>query len=445
MSTIVCKFGGSSLADASGFRKAREILLADPQRRYVVPSAPGKRHSGDEKITDLLYRCYAKVEKGEDFSDIFEKIAARYIGIAEELGMDFDPRPLLEETKARILSVHTPDFVASRGEYLNGVLLSKFLGWDFLDAAQVMHFDKQGNFAAEWTNRALGEELKAHEHAVIPGFYGAFPDGSVRTFSRGGSDISGAVVARAAQAELYENWTDVSGFLMADPRIVENPKGIEMLTYRELRELSYMGATVLHEDAIFPVHKAGIPTNIRNTNDPSHPGTMIVSREEDVKSRQPITGIAGHKNFSLISIEKAMMNAELGFGRRVLQAVEEFGISFEHLPTGIDTMCVIISDKELNLHRDKLINRLSDICQPDHIEISSGLALIATVGQGMVRTRGTAARLFNALYKANVNVRMIDQGSSELNIIVGVDGEEFETAVRAIYKAFIEEGPAQGV
>ncbi len=291
----------------------------------------------------------------------------------------------------------------------------------------------------------MGEELKAHEHAVIPGFYGAFPDGSVRTFSRGGSDISGAVVARAAQAELYENWTDVSGFLMADPRIVENPKGIEMLTYRELRELSYMGATVLHEDAIFPVHKAGIPTNIRNTNDPSHPGTMIVSREEDVKSRQPITGIAGHKNFSLISIEKAMMNAELGFGRRVLQAVEEFGISFEHLPTGIDTMCVIISDKELNLHRDKLINRLSDICQPDHIEISSGLALIATVGQGMVRTRGTAARLFNALYKANVNVRMIDQGSSELNIIVGVDGEEFETAVRAIYKAFIEEGPAQGV
>ncbi len=435
--TIVCKFGGSSLADASGFQKAKDILLADARRRYVVPSAPGRRFDGDDKVTDLLYRCYQQVEKGESCAQTFAKIAQRYAGIARDLGLALDVAALLENTRADIERVRTPDFAASRGEYLNGVLLAAYLGWDFIDAADVVRFDKQGAFAAEWTNRVLSEELKGHAHAVIPGFYGAFPDGGVRTFSRGGSDISGAVVARAAQAALYENWTDVSGFLMADPRIVEAPAGIERLTYRELRELSYMGATVLHEDAIFPVHKAGIPTNIRNTNDPAHPGTMIVDSMGEAQYRYPITGIAGHKNFSLISIEKAMMNAELGFGRRVLQAVEEFGISFEHLPTGIDTMCVVVAESDLNRYRDKLINRIGELCQPDHIEISSGLALIATVGQGMVRTRGTAAKLFTALYRAGVNVRMIDQGSSELNIIVGVDGEEFEAAVRAIYDAFV--------
>ncbi|NLF26406.1 MAG: aspartate kinase [Clostridiales bacterium] len=438
MNTRVCKFGGSSLADAGGFRRARDILLSDPRRRFVVPSAPGKRFSADEKVTDLLYRCYAEVEKGEGCERTFERVAERYLEIASDLGVAFDMRALLDETKEAIGRIRTPDFAASRGEYLNGVLLSKYLGWDFIDAAGCVRFDKRGQFAPELTNRVLAEELKRHENAVIPGFYGAFPDGSVRTFSRGGSDISGAVVARAAAAELYENWTDVSGFLMADPRIVENPKGIEKLTYKELRELSYMGATVLHEDAIFPVHREGIPTNIRNTNEPDHPGTMIVNGPEEIRYKYPITGIAGHRNFSLISIEKAMMNAELGFGRRVLQAVEEFGISFEHLPTGIDTMCVIISDKQLNACRDRLINRLSEICQPDHIEISSGLALIATVGQGMVRTRGTAAKLFTALYRAKVNVRMIDQGSSELNIIIGVDNVDFEVAVRAIYDIFVK-------
>ncbi len=438
MDTRVCKFGGSSLADASGFRKVRDILLTDPRRRYAVPSAPGKRFSGDEKVTDLLYRCYADVEKEGACSISFQKVAERYLLIADELGLDFDMRPLLNEVRDNICRLRTPDYAASRGEYLNGVLLAKYLGWDFIDAASVVRFDRKGAFAPELTNRVLSEELKKHERAVIPGFYGAFPDGAVRTFSRGGSDISGAAVARAAEAALYENWTDVSGFLMADPRVVDNPRGIDCLTYRELRELSYMGATVLHEDAIFPVHRAGIPTNIRNTNDPEHPGTLIVDSAEDGDRRCPITGIAGHKNFSLISIEKAMMNAELGFGRRVLLALEEFGISFEHLPTGIDTMCVIVSDKALNRHRDKLINRINDLCRPDHIEISSGLALIATVGLGMVRTLGTAARLFGALYSANVNVRMIDQGSSELNIIVGVDGEDFETAVRAIYNAFVE-------
>ena len=439
MSTIVCKFGGSSLADAGGFEKAKNILLADARRRYVVPSAPGRRFDGDDKVTDLLYRCYQRVERGESCAEEFAKVADRYRQIARELGLAFDLEALLESTCREIERVRTPDFAASRGEYLNGVLLANYLGWDFIDAARVVRFDKQGAFAAEWTNRTMREELKNHERAVIPGFYGAFPDGGVRTFSRGGSDISGALVARAAEAELYENWTDVSGFLMADPRIVENPAGIERLTYRELRELSYMGATVLHEDAIFPVHKAGIPTNIRNTNDPDHPGTMIVDAVRDVRYRYPITGIAGHKNFSLISIEKAMMNAELGFGRRVLQAVEENGISFEHLPTGIDTMCVVCHERALDGKRDKLVHRIYELTDPDSVEIHSGLALIATVGRGMVRSKGTSARLFNALQRAGINVRMIDQGSSELNIIVGVDNLDFENAVRAIYRAFVTE------
>ena len=301
----------------------------------------------------------------------------------------------------------------------------------------MIKFDRRGTFASEWTNEMLMKALEDHPRAVIPGFYGSYPNGEVHTFSRGGSDVSGAIVARAAQAEMYENWTDVNGFLMADPRVVENPRCIHRLTYRELRELSYMGATVLHEEAIFPVHKAGIPTNIRNTNAPEEPGTLIVAQPNEESYATPITGIAGHKDFTLITIDKAMMNSEYGFGRRVLQALEDFDVSFEHLPTGIDTMCVVVSDKELAGRKDQIIQHIKQTCQPDTIEVQSGLALIATVGYGMVRTRGTAARLFKALYDADVNVRMIDQGSSELNIIVGVDVADFETAMRAIYKAFV--------
>ncbi len=440
MGIKVAKFGGSSLCDAEHFRKVRNILLSDPDRRYVVPSAPGKRFDDDIKITDMLYQCYNLVERNQNHEALFGKIADRYREIVRELDMDFDIDGLLSETCEEIRRQKSPDFTASRGEYLNGILLAEYLGWDFIDAREVIKFDRQGNFASEWTNEVLTDVLKAHPKAVIPGFYGSYPNGEVHTFSRGGSDISGAIVARAAQAELYENWTDVSGFLMADPRIVENPKCIRELTYRELRELSYMGATVLHEDAIFPVHKAGIPTNIRNTNQPEEPGTMIVTQPTSGRSQyQHITGIAGHKNFTLITIDKAMMNAEFGFGRRVLQALEDFGVSFEHLPTGIDTMSVVVSDKDLMKRKDQIIQRIEQLCQPDSIEINSGIALIATVGHGMVRTPGTAAKLFNALYEAGVNIRMIDQGSSEMNIIVGVNLEDFETAMRAIYNAFVKD------
>lgn len=436
MGIKVVKFGGSSLADANMFRRVKEIILSDPTRAYVVPSAPGKRSAEDEKITDLLYKCYACVERKEPYEPIFEIIAQRYLDIATELQLSLNMQALLDETCAEIKR-NNRDFAASRGEYLNGRMLADYLGWDFIDAADVVKFDRHGNLASEWTNELVRDALRAHPCAVIPGFYGSYPNGEVHTFSRGGSDISGAIVARAANADIYENWTDVSGFLMADPRIVDNPQLIRRLTYRELRELSYMGANVMHEDAIFPVHRAGIPTNIRNTNDPSHPGTLITIQPAPDANGTSITGIAGHKNFTLISIEKAMMNAEIGFGRRVLQALEDFDISFEHLPTGIDTMSVIIAETELKQRREQLLSRLRDLVHPDAIEISDGLALIATVGHGMVRTPGTAAKLFAALSNANINVRMIDQGSSELSIIVGVDVNDFERALRAIYDAFI--------
>lgn len=439
MGIKVVKFGGSSLADAERFRTVKSIMEADEDRRFVVPSAPGKRFKADEKVTDLLYGCYSAVSRSMSMDEPFEKIKARYADIAAELGVDFDLEGMLVDTRNRMLENVTPDFFASRGEYMNGRLLAAYLGWDFIDPADFIKFDRQGTFASEWTNETLSEELKKHERAVIPGFYGSYPNGDVRTFPRGGSDITGAVVARAAGADVYENWTDVSGFLMADPRIVEKPRGIDVLTYRELRELSYMGATVLQEDAIFPVHRAGIPTNIRNTYEPSHPGTMIVSNASDYPSRYAITGVAGKRDFTLISIVKDMMNSELGFGRRVLQAAEELGISFEHLPTGIDTMCVAIASHELDKKLNQFINRISELCQPDSIEVFNGLSLIATVGRGMVSTPGNAAKIFTALHRAGVNVRMIDQGSSELNIIVGVANADFEKATAAIYNAFVEE------
>ena len=439
MGIKVAKFGGSSLSDANQFRKVKNILLSDPARRFVVPSAPGKRNDADQKITDMLYRCYTMAQRKEPYEALFqEAIASRYIGIVENLGLDFAIGALLEETCEEIKR-QTPDFAASRGEYFSGLILSKYLGWDFVDPADYIKFDRQGQFAAEWTNQLMSDALAKYERAVIPGFYGSYPNGEIKTFSRGGSDISGAIVARAVGAELYENWTDVSGFLMADPRIIKDPKRIERLTYRELRELSYMGATVLHEDSIFPVRAAGIPTNIRNTNEPQHPGTMIVLSDAECGQDGVVTGIAGHKNFTLLSIEKAMMNSEIGFGRRVLQAIEDFGVSFEHLPTGIDTMCVVLPDDQLQTRKDQIIQRIEESCHPDNIEVSSGLALIATVGRGMVRQRGTAAKLFTALAKADVNIRMIDQGSSELNIIVGVDIPDFETALKAIYGAFVED------
>ena len=437
MGKKVAKFGGSSLADAGQFQKVKEILLMDPDRRYVVPSAPGRRYPGDEKVTDMLYACHRLWEAKEDFQSTFDKIAGRYMDIAEELGLSADIRGPLDEIAGAIHAGAGRDYTASRGEYLNGLLLADYLGYAFIDAAEVIFFQEDGSFDSEKTQEVLCRRLKETEKAVIPGFYGSLPDGTIHTFSRGGSDVTGAIVARAAFADVYENWTDVSGFLMADPRIVKNPEEIESITYQELRELSYMGATVLHEDSVFPVHRAGIPTNIRNTNNPSHPGTMIQYGTRQLASSRTITGVAGRKGFSVIAVEKAMMNAELGFGRKVLQALEEKGISFEHLPTGIDTMCVVVHKEELAPYREAVVNRMIELTDPDTVTIHDDMAIIATVGRGMVHNCGTAARLFGAMSRSGVNVRMIDQGSSELSIIVGVDEKDFETTIRAIYEEFV--------
>ena len=436
MLTKVVKFGGSSLADAKQFMKVANIINSDPARRYVVPSAPGKRNPKDTKVTDMLYACYDKAVIGENFSEMFDMIKQRYNSIIEELQLDMSLEQEFETIRHSFMARAGRDYAASRGEYLNGIVMAAYLKFPFIDAAEVIFFDEHGKFDDYKTDQVLSKRLEQMDAAVIPGFYGSMPDGSVKTFSRGGSDITGSIVSRAVHAEVYENWTDVSGFLIADPRIIPNPVGIDTITYKELRELSYMGAGVLHEDAIFPVRREGIPINIRNTNAPEDNGTWIVESTCQ-KSRFVITGIAGKKGFCSVNIEKDMMNAEIGFGRKVLQAFEDSGISFEHVPSGIDTMTVFVHQDEFMDKEQKVVSAIHRLARPDTIDIESDLALIAVVGRGMKSTRGTAGRIFSALAHANVNVKMIDQGSSELNIIIGVRNEDFEAAIRAIYNIFV--------
>lgn len=437
MSKVV-KFGGSSLADAKQFKKAADIIHADPERVYVVPSAPGKRFKDDTKVTDLLYQCYERVLTGEDFAKAFAPVRERYEEIIKELGLKISLEDEYVKIGQNFRAGANRDYAASRGEYLNGILLANYLGYEFVDAAKGIFFDSKGNFDADVTNACLGAILDKTPKAVIPGFYGALPDGTVKTFSRGGSDFTGSVVAKAAGASLYENWTDVSGFLVADPRIVDDPAGIGVITYSELRELSYMGAGVLHEDAIFPVRSANIPINIKNTNAPDDAGTLIVPAADN-NTKYLVTGIAGKKDFSVISIEKDRLNSENGFMRRMLQVLENHGVFPEHMPTGIDTVSVVVNSHELGTGKDreKLVSRLKEVLRPDHFEIIDGLALIAVVGRGMRSKKGTATRVFAALSHAEINIRMIDQGSSELNIIVGIDEKDFEKAVKVIYDMFI--------
>ena len=432
----VVKFGGSSLASAEQFRKVGDIIRSDEARRFVVPSAPGKRFDGDTKVTDMLYKCYAAAEAGEKFGKLLEDIKARYYEIIHGLELSLSLEEEFQVISESFAGKAGTDYAASRGEYLNGIVTAAYLGYEFVDAAEVICFDEDGNFAADETNAKLSARLAEAESVVVPGFYGAMPDGKVKTFSRGGSDVTGSIVAKAISADIYENWTDVSGFLVTDPRIIENPRVIETITYRELRELSYMGATVLHEDAIFPVRKAGIPINIRNTNAPQDKGTLIV----ESTCRRPkytITGIAGKKGFAALNIEKDMMNAEVGFGRKVLQVFEENGISFEHMPSGIDTMTIFVHQSEFEEKEQKVLAGIHRAVNPDSVDLEANLALIAVVGRGMRATRGTAGRIFSALAHANINVKMIDQGSSELNIIIGVRNDDFEAAIKAIYDIFV--------
>lgn len=432
----VVKFGGSSLASAEQFRKVGEIIHADKERKFVVPSAPGKRNADDTKVTDMLYACYELAETGKDFKAQLKAIKDRYQEIIDGLALKLSLEEEFKTIEKNFKNKAGSNYAASRGEYLNGIIMAAYLGFEFVDAAEVILFGENGEYDAEITNRKLRERLDKLETAVIPGFYGAYADGTVKTFSRGGSDITGSIVARAIKANVYENWTDVSGFLIADPRIIYKPEGIETITYKELRELAYMGASVLHEEAIFPVRSEGIPINIRNTNAPDDNGTWIVESTCQ-KSKYVITGIAGKKGFCAVNIDKDMMNSEIGFGRKVLQAFEENGISFEHVPSGIDTMTVFVHQDEFMHKEQRVVSAIHRLADPDHIEIEADFALIAVVGRGMKSTRGTAGRIFSALAHANVNVKMIDQGSSELNIIIGVSNADFETAIKAIYDIFV--------
>ena len=437
MAVKTVKFGGTSLCNAENFTKVKNIILADKARKYVVPSAPGKRFPSDEKITDLLYLCYAKNSNGLSFDDTYEQITERYVGIETELGLKTNIALELLAIKKNILTGASEDYIASRGEYLSGLLLADYLGFDFYDAAELISFHADGTYDDETTQKWT-QKLAETQNVVVPGFYGRKRDGSIKTFSRGGSDITGAIVARAVQADVYENWTDVSGFLMADPRIVENPKVISVVTYSELRELSYMGATVLHEDSIFPVRRAQIPINVRNTNRPEDEGTMVIPDAflKYYKRDGVLTGVAGRKGFTVITVYKYNMHNEVGFGYRLLRVLDRYNISFEHVPSGIDTMSLVISDVKLKEHLEQVLREIQRDCEPQSIEVYSNMALVATVGKGMIRSLGVAARLFGALYEAGVNVRMIDQGSSEMNIIVGIENDDLNAAVKAIYRAF---------
>lgn len=436
MSRVVCKFGGTSVADASQFRKIQAIVAANPQRRVVVPSAPGKRHKSEAKITDLLYLCHEMASMKQDFSVPFAQLRDRYLEIEHELGLRATLAPELEQFRKQTAAGQSRDFIASRGEYFSGRIMAAFLKAEFVDPFDSVIIDAAGNVdpaSYDKLGKQMSDPAKLY---VMPGFYGRDHKGQVKTFSRGGSDISGAIAARAVMAALYENWTDVSGLLMADPRIVENPCHMDQVTYREIRELSYMGASVFHDEAILPVREAGIPINIKNTNRPDDPGTMIVPTF--TASKYKIAGIAGKKNFSMICLEKSLMNKEIGFGYKVLGVLSTHGISYEHSPTSIDTMSVILEDKQIEDKAELVMEELKRTVNPDKIELVGDLSLIAVVGEEMDNTPGMAAQVFTALAKAGVNVRIINQGASELNIIVGVKEADYEKAVRALYDAFVK-------
>ncbi len=431
---VVAKFGGSSMADAEHFTAAKQIIARDEARRYVVPSAPGKRRGDDHKVTDLLYMCNQLAQHSIDFGEVFALVAQRYREIYDGLGLKQDLEAALEQVRSEIAGGASTEHVASRGEYLNGLLLAEYLGYEFVDAADVIVFSREGEYDSAATEARLQEVLADVPRAVIPGFYGADEDGEVHTFSRGGSDVSGAIVASAVDADMYENWTDVSGFLQADPRVVDNPAPIETVSYKELRELSYMGASVLHEEAIFPVREKGIPINVRNTERPEDSGTLIVSDQERV-GQSGITGISGKQQFTVITLEKTLMDEEKGFMRKLVSVFETNGVSIAHIPSGIDSVSVVVRSDAVRFNLGKVVEEIRIFCHPDAVHVEDGISLIAVVGRGMVSTPGIAARVFTKLARAKINIRIITQGASELSILIGVEDRQFDDAVRALYAA----------
>ncbi|MDO4859485.1 MAG: aspartate kinase [Bacillota bacterium] len=435
MGLRVAKFGGSSVADAIQIEKIKDIIMSSEDRRYIVVSAPGKRFDDDAKITDLLYLCKTHMEHKLPYQQLFQVICDRYMAVEVNLGTTVDLKSEFKKIEHDMNEGASADYVASRGEYLNAMMIASYLGYDFVDSAEMVKFNEKGKLDADATNECIRKVLSKHKRAVIPGFYGSKADGSIKTFSRGGSDVTGSLIARAMGADVYENWTDVSGFLVADPRIVDDPKPISTISYKELRELSYMGASVLHEDAIHPARVANIPINIRNTNRPEDEGTMITA-EPSLEDGRIITGIAGSKDFTAITIYKSMLNDERGFVRRLSSVLEDLNIPIEHMPSGIDTLSVVLTNKSIDGRLDEILDSFQKQLDPDNMDVADDLALIATVGSGMSYRPGVSAKLFTALADAGVNIRMIDQGSSEMNIIVGVQNQDFEKSIKAIYDAF---------
>lgn len=437
----VAKFGGSSMADANQFKKVRDIVLSEEDRKFVVVSAPGKRFKDDNKITDLLYLTHAHIKFSVPYAPVFKIIEERFYSIKKELNLNIDLDHEFDVIKNNLNNKCDEDYIVSRGEYLTAMLLAEYLNCDFIDAKDVINFNYDGSVNEVMTHEKLTQVLNNSKKAVIPGFYGSFSDGSIKTFSRGGSDITGSIIASAAGADIYENWTDVSGFMMADPRIVDNPKQIKKITYQELRELSYMGASVLHDEAIFPARQAGIPINIRNTNDPENDGTIIVGDDdtshEGNGDEQIITGIAGRKNFTVFYIHKEHMANEVGIIKKALEVFEDREISIDHIPSGIDSFSVIVPSESIERISHDIAEEIKTRVMADSVKIHKNLSLIATVGVKMAYKPGISARLFSALGKNNINIRMIDQGSSEINIIVGVEDKDFEAAIKAIYDAFV--------
>ena len=435
----VVKFGGSSMSDAGQYRKVRDILMADPERKVVVVSAAGKRFSGDHKLTDLLYLCYAHIQYGVDCSTIFDAIANRYIDIRDDLGLSLPIEVDLELLKHRIDAKEiSQEELVSRGEYLSAKLMAAYLGFQFVDAADWVKFNMDGTVNEKDSYEALRSQVILGYGAVIPGFYGAMPDGTIHTFSRGGSDITGALAAAALDADVYENWTDVSGILMADPRIVDDPQAIPEVTYDELRELSYSGAQVLHEDSIFPVREKNIPVNIRNTNDPSAPGTMI--QEKFMGDHDPdrfITGITGKKDFSIISLSKRGMSNQVGVLRKVLTVLERHGISVDYVPNGIDNVSVVLPTSSLEKEMYTIMAEIKKEAQPDTLDVHHQIAVVAAVGRKMAFRPGISGKIFAALGESGINIRMINQGPDELNIIFGVDNKDFKEAIRVLYNSFV--------
>ena len=436
----VVKFGGSSMADAGQYRKIRDILMADPERRVVVVSAAGKRFKDDHKITDLLYLCHAHTQYGVDCSSIFDMIASRYIAIRDELGIKLDLETEFAAMKQRLDHKEmNADEVASRGEYFSAKLMAAFLGFQFIDAADWIKFRFDGTVDQESSYEALQEMVVQGYGAVIPGFYGLMPDGHIRTFSRGGSDITGALAAAALDADVYENWTDVSGILMADPRLVDNPQTISEVTYDELRELSYSGAQVLHEDAIFPVREKNIPLNIRNTNDPAAPGTMIQERfDVDSDPHRFITGITGKKDFTVISLAKRGMSNQVGVLREVLSVLERHNISVDYVPNGIDNVSVVMPTEAVASSLYTILGEIQKEVEPDTLDVHDQMAVVAAVGRKMAYRPGISGKIFAALGEAGINIRMINQGPDELNIIFGVDNRDFNAAIKVLYNSFVK-------